>query len=710
MAIIGKIRKRSGLLIILIGIAIAGFVLQDAFKGTRGFRNKELGIIDGENITYTEFDKKVEDQVKQVKTQQNKENLTAQEMYQIRQSVWNQFVNDIIMNKEYKNLSIEVSQDEMNDMFYGKFLHQTIVQYFTNQKTGQFDKQRILQIIENFDQLKPEEQLQWKQLEDYIKNDRMRSKYNTLVSKSYYLPKIFAKKSYHAQSDNIQCRLLSVDYNTVSDSSVVLNDKDYQAYYDEHKQEFEQEASRDIDYVVFEVKPSKEDFDNITKAVDNNYAEFQTVDKERIPEFVNSISETKFDSLFIKKGKLPYAVDSLVFNSQPGTFIPPFIDNNAYKMAKILDVQMRPDSLKASHILIAFKGAYGANEKIIRSKEEAQKLADSLKQVLQKDPAKFADIAFAMSDDQSAKENKGDLKWFADQTMVAPFNEAVLKGKVGDITIAESIFGIHVINITGKTTPEKKVKFALITIGIEPSNQTFKNVFAQANKFASENNTQEIFENAIKRQGLNKRTAEYIQPMSDNIPGVENARELVRWAFNEDVKKGEVSKQVFEFEDKFIIAVLKEIREKGIATLEQIKPRLEFVVKRDKKAVVIQDRLNKVLSQTKDLYQLANQFNTKVDTVEQLNFASYNIGRKGYEPEVIGTAFSLKENVISKPIKGYSGVYIVNIDKIITAPETKDYTNVILQMQNMYQQRVSNDVFRVLQDKTKITDNRILFY
>jgi len=708
MAIIGKIRKRSGLLIILIGVAIAGFVLQDAFKGSRGFQNKELGVVDGVNITYPEFEKKVEEQVEQAKTQQRKESLTSQETYQIRQSVWNQLVNDVLMNKEYEKLSIEVPTEEMNDMFYGKFLHQFITQNFTNPKTGQVDKQRVVSIIENFDQLKPEEQKQWKSIEEYIKNDRLRNKYNNLISKSYYLPKAFAKKAYQAQNEFVKCRLIAVDYNSISDSAVVLNDKDYQAYYDEHKQEFEQEASRDIDYVLFEVLPSKEDVENINKQVNELYTEFQTSDN--VPDFVNSVSDTKYDSSFIKRGKLPYAIDSAMFNMPIGTIIPPFVDNNSYKMAKLIDVQLRPDSMKASHVLIAYQGAYGAGEQVKRTKEEAIKLADSLKLVLQKDPAKFAEIAQSMSDDQSAKENKGDLNWFADQTMVAPFNEAVLKGKIGDVTTAESVFGIHVINITGKTIPLKKVKVALITRDIEPSNQTYKNVFAQANKFASENGSKDLFEAAIKKEGLNKRTAEYIQPMADNIPGIENAREIVRWAFNESTKKDDVSKQVFELENKFIVALLKEVREKGIAPLEQIKPRLEFVVKRDKKAVMIQEKLKAAMDQTKDLYQLASKFNTQVDTVDQLSFSSFNVGRKGYEPDVIGTVFSIKPNVLSKAIKGYSGVYVVNVDAVIKAPEAKDYTMTIMQMQNTYQQRVANDVYRVIQDKAKIEDNRLFFY
>lgn len=198
--------------------------------------------------------------------------------------------------------------------------------------------------------------------------------------------------------------------------------------------------------------------------------------------------------------------------------------------------------------------------------------------------------------------------------------------------------------------------------------------------------------------------------MADYIPGVQNARELVRWAFNKDTKKNDVSKQVFEFENMFIVAVLKEVREKGIAPLEQIKPRIEFMVKRDKKAAILIEKANKSINQNKDIYSLASMLNSKVDTVDLLNYSSFNLGNRGYEPEVIGTAFAMKLNTLSKPIKGYSGVYIIHTDEFEKAPETNDYSLILMQQRNNFEQRVNSNLFRAIQDKAEIIDNRIMFY
>ncbi len=710
MAIIGTIRKRSGLLLILIGVAIAGFVLQDALKSTKGFKYKEIGKVNKTDVTYPEFERKVEQLLEQMKKQGNKENVTPQQTFQAKDQTWNTMVTDILMKKEYDALSIQVTPEEMNDMYYGKFVHSYIAQSFPNKKTGQVDRQQVRNIIDNFDKLKPEEKVQWAQLEDAIKKDRLTNKYNNLISKSYYMPTAFLKRAYNDQMSSKSCRFVAVDYTTVSDSSITLTDKDYQKFYDENKYRYEQqEDSRDIDYVMFEVNPSAEDMQKMTKQVGDYYAELKTA--TNIPDYINSVSSDRYDSTFFKKGKLPSNIDSVMFSSAVGTVIPPYMDGKYFKMAKLVDIQYRPDSMKASHILVAFQGAYGAQQTVKRTKEEAKKIADSLKNVIMKDPTRLGEIAQAISDDPSAKENKGDMKWFADQQMVGPFNDACLNGKVGDVVVVETIFGYHVVNVTGKLEAEKKVRVGILTYKLEPSQSTYKNVYNTAYKFVNDNTTKEKFEEAIKKQGLNKRTAENVQKMADNIPGIEQARELVKWAYGDDVKKGDVSKQVFEFDNRmFVIAVLKEVRNKGILPLEQIKDNLKGLVIREKKAEMIIAKLSTTLGQTKDLYQIATQYKTAVDTVPQVNFAGSNFGRKGYEPEVIGTIFATKKGGVTKPVKGYSAVYIVMVDAETTAPPAKDYTMVKMQMSQQYQQRVQSDVFRVLKEKADITDNRIYFY
>ncbi len=712
MAILSRIRKRSGLLIALIGVAIAGFVLQDAFNGKGGCnrrsQTKYVGEINGEEIGYRDFEVKVEQQTEAYKRQMQKDNLSNDESFNVRQNTWSILLNEILMGDQYEKVGITVSGDELSDLFFGKFPHPFIIQNFTNPQTGQIDRKRVTDIENNFDQLKPEEQKQWNDLKRMIKEDRLRTKYNNLIAKSFYMPRAFAKRAYEAQSDMMKARMFAVDYNTIKDESIKLTDADYQKYYDEHKAEFEQEDSRDIDYVVFDIQPSKIDMEQLTKQVNEYYQDFQTTDN--IADFVNSISDTKFDSAFIKRGQLSFQLDSIMFNSAPGRLVAPFIDNDKFEFAKLLDVQMRPDSMKASHILIAYQGAMRAGQNVVRTKEQAEKLADSLKAVVLANPAGIEQIAFASSDDGSAKENKGDLGWFTDGSMIREFNDAVVKGKIGDVVKVETPFGYHIIKITDKKAPVKKVRVALATIAIEPSAETQKTVFTKANKFAATNRTYESFDKAVQKEGLNKRSAEFVEPMSNNIPGLESARELVRWAFEENSTKGMVSDKPFEFNHKYVVAAIKEVRVKGIAPLEQIKTRLEYVVKREKKAEQLMAKLNAELQKNKDLYALAAMNNSAVDTVDNLNFASFNLGRRGYEPEVLGALFAQKKNTMTKALKGYSGVYVALIDDLIKAPAAADLTMLRRQYEQMYMQRVQNEVFRALQEKAEIKDNRYFFY
>ena len=258
-------------------------------------------------------------------------------------------------------------------------------------------------------------------------------------------------------------------YTDVKDNDVTVTETDIKNFYDEHKQEFAaDDAVRQLDYVVFDINPSPEDFKKATEDINKIKLDFQKIDNKDVPNFVNSNSDIKYDSAFYAKGKItPVRLDSFLFNASKGEIFGPFIDNSNYYIAKLMDVQMRPDSMKAKHILISYQGAERADQNVKRSKKDAKRIADSILNVLKSTPMQFEAIARKMSNDPSAKEKGGDLGWFADGSMVYPFNKACLDNKVGSRVVAESIFGYHVIEITGKKDPVKKVVAAIIKRAIE---------------------------------------------------------------------------------------------------------------------------------------------------------------------------------------------------------------------------------------------------
>ena len=293
--------------------------------------------------------------------------------------------------------------------------------------------------------------------------------------------------------------------------------------------------------------------------------------------------------------------------------------------------------------------------------------------------------------------------------MIGPFNDACIKNKEGDILVVETPFGYHVLKVTGKKTPVKKAQVAIIERKAEPSNETFQAVYAQASAFAGENTTVEQFNKSVIDKKLNKRLAESITPMSNNIAGLESPREIVRWIYDENTKKNDISK-VFDMQGKYVIAYIKEIREKGTPTLEQVKTEIEPLVKREKKADQIIKKINGLKSAGISIDQLAAKDKEKLDTLDFISFSSYSLPGYGPEPKVIGSLFTMKKGELSEPIQGNSAIFVLYVDNFTEPPANADYAASRNQMMMNYKSRVSYDVYNTLEKNTKIVDDRLLFY
>jgi peptidyl-prolyl cis-trans isomerase D len=723
MAIISRIRKHSGLLIILIGVALAGFVLQDFFrKGGGGNKKQIFAKINGEKINKIDFDQRVDDQTKRYLQQSKKENLTSEENFQIMVSAWDQFEKDMIMQKEYEELGLaidhesttkpSISPEELYDLMLGKNLHPYIIQNFTDPNTGVVNKQAIQNYVNNFDQLTDEQKTEWRQFEQGIKDDRIKTKYNTLISQGYYIPKAFLQRMSDDATKNAKLLCVGVKYQAISDSAVKVSDEDFNKFYDEHKHEYEQENARDLDYVIFEAVPSQEDMRKITEKVNLIYTDFQKVESKDIENFVKANSDAPYDSSFFSKGKLPLKLDSVMFASQVGTIIPPYIEENSFKIARLVQIQNRPDSIKASQILIAYKDAPNPMQNITRTKDQAKKTADSILEIVKKDPKIFASMAAAKSDFSTAKKDGGDLKWIADgDANYKFFFDSCLISKVGDIKIIQSALGYHVLYITGKKDPVKKVKVAIVKHDIKPSSETYNKFQLMASEFSGANRTTEQFNKTVADKGLNKRSAQFVKEMDYTIPGLESARDIIRWAFDEKTEKGMVSEQVFDNSTgKFVVVLVVEKRVKGIAPLEQIKTYIEPLVKREKKADQLIEKVKTASNATKDIYQIAQKLNVAVDTVDQLTFSAYNFPKYGPEPELIGTIFTMKKNELSAPVKGKMAIYEVFLQDIAQPQTSANLDMIKMQTISYFKSRVENEVYKSIKDKTNIIDNRIFYY
>jgi hypothetical protein len=363
--------------------------------------------------------------------------------------------------------------------------------------------------------------------------------------------------------------------------------------------------------------------------------------------------------------------------------------------------------MKGSQILLAFAGT--GNENIKRTKEEAKAKIDSLMAVLKKSPQSFAEAAKKYSDYPTAKEDGGDLKWFQDgNPNFDPFFKTGLELKPNEMKVVETRIGYSLFMLVEKSAPVSKIKAAVLTRAIVPSNQTYQDTYMKASTFAGQNKTQETFEKSATAKGLQKRSAPNVREMDSYVMGLPSAREMVRWAYAETTKIGEVS-PVFDLTGKYGIALLKTVTPKGQQQLNDIKARIEPSVKNMKKVDMMVEKMQKELATTKDITALAAKLNTKLDT-SMVTFSGANRSNIGREPEVVGKLFTFKKGELQGPLTGNYGAYFVFVSDITEAPAKDDFSYEKMMQMQQFSQRASGSMYSALEKTAKITDNRLKFY
>jgi peptidyl-prolyl cis-trans isomerase D len=428
-----------------------------------------------------------------------------------------------------------------------------------------------------------------------------------------------------------------------------------------------------------------------------------------LPNYINANGDKKYDSTYKKKGNFPGILDSTALASKPGTLYPPFELNNAWYMAKLLDVQERPDTMKGSQILVSFAGSPLKNENIKRTREQAKSKADSLLTILKKSPDKFREFALNFSDFPTAKDDGGELKDIVDgQPSFGIFFTSGLTMKPKDMKVVETNIGYAIFRLNSKTKAIKKAKMAILQRNIEPSNQTFQDTYLKASAFAGQNRTKEAFAKGATEKGLPNRTAENIREMDNSLNGLPSAREVVRWAYAENTKIGDIS-PVFDLTGKYVVAVLTGVTEKGNIPLEKVKDRITQAVRNEKKIAMISDKVGKSMESVKNFNQLAMQFQAKIDTTN-LIFGGYNNSSLGREPELVGKLFTCKVGELVGPLKGKYGSWVVIIDNIGKVPEKQDFSTERMQQEQGFANRVGGLIFESIKKEAKIKDNRRNFF
>ncbi|WPU93528.1 SurA N-terminal domain-containing protein [Mucilaginibacter sabulilitoris] len=705
MGIMGYLRERMGtILAFFIGFALLAFIVSEVVRsGGSFFRddNNELAVVNGEKVPYDEFNKKLEQNTAQFK--QAGQTISPQITSYIQETTWNQYLSQLLLKKEIEKVGLVVGGDESSSMVNGNTPDPQIARQFADPQTGQFDRNRLNQFLSYLQSGKADvtQKQAWKDFLGQLIEAKMASKYMALVTSGLYVNSLDTKDDYEAKNKLVNFKYATLDYSSIPDAKVTLTDDDYNTYYNAHKGEFKNPQDlRSFEYVSFNAAPSKEDSVALKADADKLAEKFKASDNDSL--FVQINSETKTPIAFQKKGALEPKLDSLMFNAAKGFTYGPYVSNGSYKIAKLTDIKTTFDSVKTRHILIN-PAAEGGIDKAIAK-------ADSLKKLIQGGKS-FADLAATFSVDKGSGSKGGDIPAFdvngamgGGQGQITPeYTNAAYKANKGDLVVVTSQFGVHLIQIEDQKGSVKVVKVAIVDKPISASSKTQTVAYSKAQAFLG-NLTKNNFDAEIKKEGLKKSVAQDFTGVAAGLPGLDNAREVVRWAYK--AEKGDITDKVFTVGDQYIVTRLSEIKPKGILALDLVKKQIEPAVRNDVKAKQLSEKFQAALNGSSTIDQVAQKAGSKVVPVQNIVFANPVIPGASIEYKVIGSVFGSQPNKLSKPVNGQTGVYVYVVDGFTNPPALSNNVREKQQISQVLLQRSEGQILDALKDNANVKDNR----
>lgn len=695
MGVIIKVREKFGALLVgVISLAIISFLLMDALSSNNnllGEQDTTAGLIDGQEISIQEYESRVQEAVENYKMSTQQPSVDERTMNSLRQQAWDDYVSDVVYTKEFQELGIQLTADELYELVQGENPHPAIVQSFSNPNTGQFDKNQVLRFLQNLDNDKTgETRKRWLSFEKFLKKDRLTTKYNTAISKGIYVPAAVAEANYKVTEVSMDIDFVFLPYSDIADGSVEVTDADLKSYLSDNLSDFIQEKSRSISYVSFPIFASKQDTANALVWIKEHKAKFEEANNDST--FLKLYSDSRLDGNYYKSGTLRGSMADSIFNSEVGSYVGPYFENGAYVVAKLQDKKLLPDSVKASHILLT-----------VTSQQELQPkkaLADSLAQLV-KDGADFKKLAAQYSQDTETNLSAGSWGWVMPKEKFSTINRALFNQmSEGDVRVVGSDKGFHVIQVNKSTPVNEAVRVGFLTRNITPSIETERKIYRDANEFLADHNTADAFKAAEEK--FNVRKAENIKINDNVLTGIGAAREVVRWAFKAEL--GDVS-NVFALDDSYLIAVLTATKEEGTPKLEDVRSEVELAVKNEKKAEMLAPKLEGA-----DLESVAQKNGIKVKSAKGLSFTNNFITGVGLETEVVNELLALSQNTLSSPLAGNSGVFRAKVTAKSVPASLDNYSAQSIQLSAKLQGGLQANVTEALKKASNVKDERYKFY
>ena len=662
-----------------------------------------IATINGEDIEREQFARQVES----FQRNMGQNATTSQAVAQ----VWEMNVRRALMQEQFEELGIRVEEAQVKEMMRRELANNP---NFTNE-AGVFDEAKLREYVATIQSTSPQAYQQWLDYENNLAEAAREQIYLNLVKAGVGATLLEGEQAYKFTSDNLDMEFVQIPYSTVDDSEVEVSKAEIRDYVKSHPGQFKTEATRDIQYVLYEETPSVEDenevktellgllndkveFNAATNANDTVEGFATTADYETL---INERSDEKFQDRFVFKNQLPAEHADSLFNLNDGEVYGPFKYNGSWRLARVVETAQMPDSAKARHILVSWQGSPVGGQ-VTRSKDQAKQLADSLANVVKADREKFAEMASQFSADASNKEDAGELDWFTPGAMVPPFNDFVFTNNEGTIGVVETQFGYHVIHIQEQTEKEKAVKLATVSRAIQPSEKTSNSLYAEVTKFELAAKDGDFSELA-KESGKEVRPVKEIQELEENIPGIGAQRRVVQWAFEDDVEVGDVKR--FEVPSGYVVAQVTAVNKGGLKSAEAASSTVIPILQKQKKAEIIKSKIS-----GDNLEAIAQNQGVQVNTANAVNRNSPTLPGVGSEPKVVGTAFGLDSGETSSPVAGEKGVFVVKVVQKTDAPQMESYRPYAAREASARRVTVNTEVFEALKEAADIEDNRARFY
>ena len=708
MAAIGAIRKHGVLLLVIIGLALLAFILGDLSNVTRTFSSKYvMAKIDGKKMDQ-QYSKQYEENLALMRILQKKSTFEDNETYQIHEMTWQQMLQEKAVDKELEKLGLtytpQMIEDFKENMLASLSTQQPnqFLAQFANALAEQYGPENAMSIISNIETLANREDAKdiynaYQALVRFALGAEKQQHYMALAQNSIYFSTPLAKQ---LAKDNsialVSLMTVNPELTAFQNLKPEVSEKEMKEFYNIHKKELFNVQSKN--------NPTQADLKAIEDSVRKDFTTFTQA--ESIAEYNTARGNGALDSTYYKESDITLnELDSLIFKVPVGSYIEPFTyENVKWYFGKVFGASNRPDSVLVATIELPFKTAQ--NQEAPYSKKEARLLADSLRQVI----ASGTSI-FSLQPSYLYGREQGDTTfWLPERGTMPDLYNSLLTTPNGGIYVYKAAAGYVVFQVLDRTQLIEKRQFVIYDYDINPSEATINALRSQANEFAaSVTNNEELIANAAK-QGIQVVNGERVSSMTANIGQLPNCRDIVSWAFGDDVKEDAIS-DVFNVNKMFFaVASVAKVREQGMQKYKEVKDDIKTLLEKQNKVALVAEQLNKDLA-SGDMAAVAQKYNIPVSDSVTLSFAGDYYMNRGVEGKAIGQIFSLSAN---KPaaVSGNNVAYVVNV---LDKRDGQASENLMLEknyLQNavLGRDRNENTLFNYLVSELNVLDNRVRFY